>query len=223
MSKIVAATIILLTGFIASCSSLPRSSTIPITNTKHTIYFVYRKWHTSIVLDAKRLALASPKLAEDLRGEQFARIGWGDGDYFTGKSKNWSTATKALVASHHSALQLLTYGNDLSDIPAQTIVPLAISEQGLHQLIHHIDTSIGVDGQNTALRLPAHVADTGVFFQATGHYSFFNNCNTWSSQALRLAGLPIANRLTAQGVFEQAREISRIQAQTGLFDHLQKP
>lgn len=212
-------TILFLTWLMAGCTSLPKASAVPIANTKHTIYFVYRNWHTSIIVDAKQLALQSPKLAADLRGEKFARIGWGDGDYFTGKSKTWGTAATALVASHYSALQLLTYDdNFLNEIPPETIVPLAISDDGLQRLISYIDTSVAVDEKNTALKLQAHIADTGVFFQATERYSFFNNCNTWSGQALRLAGLPVAKRLTAKSVFKQAQEISRNQAQAGLFN-----
>ncbi len=201
----------------AGCSSLPKASAVPVVNTKHTIYFVYRNWHTSIIVDAKQLAMQSPKLAADLRGEKFARIGWGDGDYFTGKSKTWGTAATALVASHYSALQLLTYDEHfLNEIPPETIVPLAISDAGLKQLVRHIDNSIAVDEENVALKLQTYIADTGIFFQAVEHYSIFNNCNTWSGQALQLAGLPIANRLTAKGIFAQAQEISRIQAQAGL-------
>lgn len=207
----------------AGCSSLPKASAIPVANTKHTIYFVYRNWHTSIIVDAKQLALHSPKLTADVRGEKFARIGWGDGDYFTGKSKTWGTAATALIASHHSALQLLTYDEHfLNEIPPETLVPLAISDAGLKQLIRYIDDSIAVDEKNIALKLQAYIADTGVFFQATEQYSFFNNCNTWSGQALRLAGLPIANRLTAKGIFAQAHEISRVQVEAGLMRHAAK-
>lgn len=210
-------TILFSISLTAGCSSLPKASVIPVINTEHTIYFVYRDWHTSIIVDANQLAVQSPKLAADLRGEKFARIGWGDGDYFTGKSKSWGTAATALVASHYSALQLLTYDEHfLNEIPPETIVPLAISDSGLKQLIRYIDASIAADEKNVALKLQTYIADTGVFFQATEHYSFFNNCNTWSGQALRLAGLPVANRLTAKGIFAQAQEISRVQVQAGL-------
>ncbi len=204
---------------LGGCTTLAPQNTIPVANTQHTIYFVYRKWHTSIVLEADQLAARSPKLANALGAEKFARIGWGDGDYFTGKSKSWSTATKALFASRYSALQLLTYGNELlTEIPPETIVPLAISDQGLARLTAFINASVAVDAQNIAIGLPAKNADTGLFFQSTERYNVFNNCNTWSGKALRLAGLPIANRLTAQGIFQQAQAISRVQAYAGLFD-----
>jgi len=218
--------LILLSVFVSGCASVPRTAAIPTSNTKHIIYVVYRHWHTSVVVDAKQLALQSPLLATQVRGEDFARIGWGDGDYFTGKSKSWGSATKALVASGYSALQLLTYSRDgLKDIPEETIVPLAVTDEGLRHLITYISASIAVDNQGKPIRLPAIAVDNldiGTFFQATDHYSIFNNCNTWTAKGLQLAGLPLASRLTAQGVFEQAREISLMQAQAGLFNAMGK-
>lgn len=221
MKKILAFSLATLVCLLSSCASRQAKVSIPVSDAPHIIYLVYRHWHTSIVLDAKQLALHSPLLAEQVRGEDYARIGWGDGDYFTGKSKSWSSAGKALVASRYSALQLLTYSAaGLREIPPQTIVPLAIGDQGLQQLIKMIESSIALDKQMLPLPLHATAAEgeeVGIFFQANGRYSLFNNCNSWSAEALQRAGLPLASRLTAQGVFRQAGEISQVQAQAGLF------
>lgn len=203
---------------LSSCVSAPGKREIPTTNTQHTIYFIYRGWHTSVLMDAKTLARYAPLLANDLHNEKFARVGWGDGDYFTGKSKSWSTAAKALVASNYSAVQLLTYDYDpFDEIPADTIVPLAISDDGIRNLIAHIQNSIALDMKGVPVRLPALGNAMGTFFQATGHYSAFSNCNTWSGHALRMAGLPVSSRLTASGVFTQAKAISKVQTEAGLF------
>ncbi|MGV3590311.1 MAG: DUF2459 domain-containing protein, partial [Gammaproteobacteria bacterium] len=61
--------------------------------------------------------------------------------------------------------------------------------------------------------LRAYVDNSGVFFEASQRYGLFNNCNTWSGDALRAAGLPIrgAFNLTAKSVFEQARQIAAYQ------------
>lgn len=221
MKKILAFICVWLVCLLSSCASRPVATKVPLQDAPHIIYLVYRHWHTSIVLDAKQLARRSPLLAPYMRGEDFARIGWGDGDYFTGQSKTWGTAGKALVVSRYSALQLLTYtAQGLQEIPADTLVPLAITEQGLRDLIKTIEASIALDPQAKPIPLPATSADgqdIGVFFRATGHYSLFNNCNSWSAEALQLAGMPLASRLTAQGVFQQAGKISQVQAQAGLF------
>lgn len=203
---------------LGACASMPRTQDIPVANTRYIIYFIYRGWHTSVLIDAKTLATYSPLLAPDLRGQHYGRVGFGDGDYFTGKSKSVGSATRALFASRSSALQLLSYDYEpFSEIPADTLVPLAISDSGMRQLIDHINKSIALDDHGNPLRMPAMGGAMGDFYLANTHYSAFSNCNTWSGQALRAAGLPVADRLTASGVFEQARAISRVQAQAGLF------
>jgi len=210
--------ILLLSFLLAGCASMPPAKDIPAANTKHTIYFIYRGWHTSILLDAKLLAAQTPLLAADLKGQKYARVGWGDGDYFTGKNKSAATAAKALVASGYSAVQLLPYDYEpFSEIPAETLVPLAVTDQGLRQLVAYLGGSIAIDAQGKLVRLPAFGDAMGSFFQSKDHYSVFSNCNTWSGNALRAAGLPVANRLTAQGVFEQAKFISRWQVEQSLF------
>ena len=181
-------------------------------------YFIYKGFHTSILLDANALAAQNSQLTNDLVGQTYARIGWGDGDYFTGKSKSMSPATKDLVASGYSAVQLLPYDYEpFAEIPAQTIVPLAITDEGMRQLAIYLGVSISVDAQGRLMRLLAFGNAMGSFFQSRYHYSVFSNCNTWSGKALRSAGLPVANRLTAKGIFKQAQFISVRQAKLGLF------
>lgn len=220
MKKVLAIVVLVCTGLLSSCASKPAKATIPLSDAPHIIYLVYRNWHTSIVLDAKQLALHSPLLANYVSDQDFVRLGWGDGDYFTGKSKSWGTAGKALLASRSSALQLLTYSaKGLREIPADTIVPLAISERGLQQLIAMVEASVALD-KEVPVQVPAMAMageEIGIFFQATGHYSLFNNCNSWSVEALQLAGLPLATRISAKGVFAQAGRISHIQGNAGLF------
>lgn len=210
--------IFLISFLLAGCASMPRTQDIPAANATHTIYFIYKGFHTSILLDANALAAQNSQLTNDLAGQTYARIGWGDGDYFTGKSKSMSTATKALVASGYSAVQLLPYDYEpFAEIPAQTIVPLAITDEGMRQLAIYLGVSISVDAQGRLMRLPAFGNAMGSFFQSRYHYSVFSNCNTWSGKALRSAGLPVANRLTAKGLFKQAQFISVRQAKLGLF------
>lgn len=204
--------------FLVGCAGMPPKQNIPVSNTKHTVYFIYRGWHTSILLDAKLLAAKNPQLASELEGQTYARIGWGDGDYFTGKNKSTVAAARALIASGYSAVQLLAYDNEpFAEIPADTLVPLAITEEGMDKLVTYLGSSIALDSHGKPVYLSAYGDSMGTFFQSKDHYSVFSNCNTWSGNALRAAGLPVANRLTAGGVFEQAKFISWWQREQGLF------
>lgn len=213
----------LLIILLGGCAHAPRKEHIPLVDTPHTIYFIYENWHTSILIEAEPLLRHSEQLAQDFQAQQYIRVGWGDGDYFTGKSKTWTTATKALIASHYSALQVLAYRTDpRSRIVAETIVPLAINDQGMRALAAYIDASIAHDEQGKVIYLEPTKPNNNVFYQATAHYSVLSNCNTWSSRALKQAGLPIAStfKLTAQSVFSQAQLISSVQREQHLFDQM---
>lgn len=204
---------------LTGCTSMPAKQKIPVAETSHTIYFIYRDWHTSILLDAKTVALHSRHLQQEAQGQRYIRIGWGDGNYFTGKSKTFGAATKALIASSHSALQVITYTQPpFVSIPANTLVPIVITDKGMRELIHYLDESFALGESGQSITLQAYVADAGHFYRARGHYSVFSNCNTWSGRALQAAGLPVRSslQLTAQSVFEQASFISDYQQNLGL-------
>jgi uncharacterized protein (TIGR02117 family) len=201
-----------------ACSSLPDTKKIPTQHASQQIHFIYREWHTSILLPAEAVLAHSRFLQAEARGKQYIRVGWGDGDYFTGKNKSFGTATKALFISQYSALQVLSYGRPpFAEIPAETRVPLAITTQGLRQLIHYIDDSLVADSAQQLIPLRAYGEGVGHFYQAQGRYGLFSNCNTWSGRALQAAGLPVRSQLqlTAQSVFEQAKAISDYQLQLG--------
>ncbi len=198
---------------------MPATQKIPVTSTEHIIYFIYRDWHTSILLDAKTVALHSRYLQQEAANQNYIRIGWGDGDYFTGKSKSFGSATKALIASSHSALQVIAYMQPpFASIPVETRVPITITDKGMRKLIRYLDKSFALDEAGRVIPLQAYVTGTGNFYQASGHYSLFSNCNTWSGRALQAAKLPVRSslQLTAQSVFEQAKYISDYQQSLGL-------
>lgn len=204
---------------LAGCSSLPDKEKIPAANTSQTIYFIYREWHTSILLPANAVRAHSKVMGKEAVDQQFIRVGWGDGVYFTGKSKTFGTATKALFVSQYSALQVLTYTQlPFNEIPGATRAPLAITEKGLRRLIRYIDNSFVRDEKGQLIALPGYGEGVGHFYQAEGQYGLFSNCNTWSGRALQAAGLPVRSRLrlTAQSVFEQARAISNHQIAHGI-------
>ena len=200
---------------------MPVKQKIPVANTEHTIYFIYREWHTSILIDAKTVALHSRYLQQEAADQRYIRIGWGDSNYFTGKSKTFGSATKALIASSHSALQVIAYAQQpFASIPPETRVPIAITDIGMRKLIRYLDSAFALDKVGQVIPLQAYVTDAGHFYQASGHYSLFSNCNTWSGRALQAAKLPVRSslQLTAQSVFEQAKYISDYQQSLGLLE-----
>lgn len=217
--RLLAVLLILLT---TACATRPDVAAIPLNDTPHTIYYIYRDWHTSVMLDAatyrdlSKLPAINTSLDTEVAPAGYVRIGWGDGDYYTGKNTSVVTATRALIASPYSAIQVIGYTADpFARIPEATRVPLRITDQAMRELVTYLDASFAQGDAGNLLPLRGYVENSGVFFEASQKYGLFNTCNTWSSNALRAAGLPIrgALNLTAQSVFEQARMISAYQQQ----------
>ncbi len=209
---------LLLLACLFGCASQSGPSKVQVEDYPYRVYAIYEGWHTSLLLDAQLLRPYLPVLDEQLKGRAYVRFGWGDGDYFTGKSKSTGAAAKALFFSGYSAVQLLDYPQSpLANIPRETWVPLAISRRGLRQLARYLDDSLARDSQGQLMALPAYEQNTGYFYRAQVRYGLFSNCNTWSGHALQAAELPVKSRLhlTAQSVFKQLKQISAEQYNQG--------
>jgi len=209
-----------LTGALSACRSVPDLTSVAFAPDDPTLWLVYREWHTSLLIDGDLYRRYSkswqqhPSLQAELENALVVRVGWGDGDYFTGKSKSAGTATRALLASNYSALQFIGYEVDpLPTIPAETRTPLRVSEEAIAELVAYVDASL-LEKEGKLQPLQSYVENAGVFFQSSKSYGLFNNCNTWSGEALRTAGLPIksALKLTPRSIFEQAQAITALQS-----------
>jgi uncharacterized protein (TIGR02117 family) len=199
------------------CAGVPSRADLPVVATPHTIYVVQYGWHTALLLDGPALLARSAKLGADFRDHKYVVVGWGDGEYFVAEQPPWSKAVKALVASDYPALQV--GGRDTNPPLGATtvdVIALDITERGLQQLVAYIDRSIAADRDGKPIYLGKQQTNPDRFYQATGNYSLFNNCNSWLVDALRAAEMPISGlNLTARSVFEQAGRISKLQQEGG--------
>ncbi len=200
---------------LSGCAGLPSRAELPTQATPHTVYVVQYGWHTALLFDGPSMLARSSKLGADFRGHKYVLVGWGDGEYFVMAHPPLSKAVKALVASDFPALQLgARDSNPPLGAQASDVVALALTERGYQQLIDYIDRSIAVAPDGKPINLSQQPDNPDRFYQATGSYSLFNNCNSWVVGALRAAEIPVSGfNLTARAVFEQAQRISRLQRQ----------
>jgi len=197
------------------CASVSSHTDEPGENTPHTIHLVQYGWHTALLFDAPSMLSRSGKLRSDFHDHKYLMIGWGDGAYFVAEHPPWSKAVKALVASDYPALQVVgRETNPPFGVEARDSIPLALTERGYQKLVRYIDDSIAAGPDGKPIYLLKQEGNPDRFYQATGSYSLFNNCNSWLADALRAAELPISGfDLTARSVFEKAVRISTLQQQ----------
>jgi uncharacterized protein (TIGR02117 family) len=197
----------------AGCAGVPARADLPPGPAPHTVYVVQYGWHTALLFDGPSILARSSKLRADFHDHKYMLLGWGDGEYFVAENPPWSKAVKALVASDYPALQV--GGRDTNPplgAQARDTVPLALTERGYQQLVDYIDRSIAADAEGKPIYLGKQEGNPDRFYQATGNYSVFNNCNSWLAGALQAADMPVSGfNLTARSVFEQAERISTLQ------------
>ncbi|RZT10650.1 conserved hypothetical protein [Duganella sp. CF402] len=205
--------VLTLFSLLAGCAGAPARSDLPAGPAPHTVYVVQYGWHTALLFDGPAILARSARLRADFHDHRYMLLGWGDGAYFVAENPPWSTAVKALVASDYPALQ--AGGRDTNPplgAQARDTVALAITEHGYQQLAEYIDRSIAADADGKPIYLGKQEGSPDRFYQATGNYSVFNNCNSWVAGALQAAGVPVSGfNLTARSVFEQAEKISKLQ------------
>jgi uncharacterized protein (TIGR02117 family) len=195
------------------CAGVPSRADLPQEDTPHTIHMVQYGWHTALLFDGASMLARSKKLGDDFQDQKYLMIGWGDGEYFVTEHPPWSKAVKALVASDYPALQVV--GRDTNPpfgVAARDSIPLALTERGYQKLVEYIDGSIAAGADGKPIYLARQPGNPDRFYQATGSYGLFSNCNSWLAGALRAADMPISGfNLTASSVFEQAARISVLQ------------
>jgi uncharacterized protein DUF2459 len=95
--------------------------------------------------------------------------------------------------------------------PYADILQIPLSPRGLEELVRFIHATYKRDATGQTIPLgPGHNHRHSMFYLAEGDYSLFNTCNSWISQALQAAGLPMRTALRAGGVMSQAKHYGRM-------------
>ena len=71
------------------------------------------------------------------------------------------------------------------------VFELSLSTAGLDRLSNHLWIVFEKSGDASLRRLAAGPESGSVFYAATGTYSASYTCNTWTAEALRVAGIPV--------------------------------
>lgn len=175
------------------------------------IAIIARDWHTEIGLLTSQVTGPLATVDPTTSGARYLLVGFGDRSYFADHDAGFGTAVAALFPGP-SAVQLTTVG-ELPEDENHTIVRLHLSRDAVDRILGFVWNSLDrTDGRS--LSRVAEYGDQNVFYAGRQTYDSFYNCNTWTADALREAGLPFnpSGVLFASEVMEQARKIASAQA-----------
>lgn len=189
----------------AGCST-PRAATAPPAT---TIQVVERDWHTDVCIRTPDADATLMRLAEGYDGSHFLCIGFGDRHYLVSRERGPMTLLSALLPGEGALLLTILRDTPSAAFGAENVVTLDVDAQGIERLRAFLNRSVQIDANGKPFSLGDGPYPGGLYFGATARYNGFYTCNTWTADALREAGIPIAGPvLFAEGVMRQVRELA---------------
>jgi uncharacterized protein DUF2459 len=191
----------------AACSATkppPRADTAR--RRTRVVHLVARDWHTDVDLPADRLPARLLPLAHDFPGATHFLFGFGERAYWTQPQPGSMDAFAALVPGPGVILVTALRVAPTAAFPAGDVVALPVTEEGLARLAAFLAAELREEGE---FRRMADGPYPGSRFYATSRrYSAAYTCNTWTADALQVAGTGVS----ASGILLASQLMARARA-----------
>jgi uncharacterized protein (TIGR02117 family) len=176
---------------VAGCApDAPMSSAASGPKTK-TLYLVARGWHTDVGIPAANASGKLARLRAMFPNVETLVIGFGERAYLLDGQHGSGDMLRALIPGPGELLVTALKDTPLVAFDRNDVIVLPVSEEGLDRLIIFLNASLEASSGDT-LRPDAEGPYPGSLFFPSGlTYSGLYTCNTWTAQALRIAGLPV--------------------------------
>ncbi len=166
----------------------------PEATDNRTIYLIYSKNHTGIVVDINDAPERFAQLRAAFPDNHYLKFNWGDRNWYGGGSRNPITSTFALVVPTKTALRIVSVPNDinqfLDNIPRK-FSEINLSNEGFDKMAKYFEDSFELtrDGKIQQLKTGTYEKRRYYAYKAKGRYHLMTNSNSWVSTALGKAGV----------------------------------
>jgi len=127
----------------------------------------------------------------DTTSFKYVAIGWGDKGFYL-NTPSWSelkasTALKATIGVSGTAIHA-TYYEDM--VEGENCTKITISKEQYARLIQYLNSSFDLDSNGGYMKIETEAtkSELDAFYEATGRYSLFNTCNSWTNKGLKESG-----------------------------------
>jgi hypothetical protein len=181
------------------------------------IYIIEEGYHSGIIISREILAMHGSVLAGETAPWDWCDIGWGDRDFYTGKSDGCRGGFNALFLSSTSVVHVKCF-RSLEDYWRRGSFVLKINLTGSQTalLCRYIDRSLKtVSGKPVAVS--RNFMSGGAFYESGLRYHAFNTCNTWIAGALKDSGLDVSLFMlcTAGSLKSRIRKLGTVVYESG--------
>jgi hypothetical protein len=187
---------------------LPEAQPLSASSSTTVIYVVKRKWHVDIGFAATDLLPPLASLRADFPAAGYLLFGFGDRHYLLAQDRGFGGMLAALWPG--PGLMLVTglttttqaaFGND-------NVIEIPVTAAQARNAQAFVWQSLAAE--NGAVKpLQPGPYDASLYYAASQGYSALHTCNTWATQTLQAANLPVHSFAVALAgqIWMQARRI----------------
>ena len=199
----------ILCGF-AGCSGVnPIEPDTGSASRTELLYVISGGWHTELGLPARAISGPLAILKSEFPNARHLVFGWGARDYYMARNPGMADILRALAPGPAVMLIIPLKMPPETFFGASNTLIVHVSRDGIERLSELLWSFLAADDEAAPQRIGAGPYRESVFYASTGTYNLSHTCNTWTAEALRVAGVPIntAGVVFANQVLDQLRPI----------------
>lgn len=198
--------LLLLAAGLADCAWTPVAPYGGEAPRRETLYVIASGWHTEIGIPAAAMSGPLAALRSATPEARYFVFGWGERDYYMAPNPGLGDLLGAGFPGPSVLLVIPVPETPEAYFAGEArVFALPVSAEGLARLSQFLAGDVALDAQQRPRPLGPGPYPASRFYASTGTYSLGNTCNTWTAEALHVAGLPVSASgvVFASGVTEQ--------------------
>jgi uncharacterized protein (TIGR02117 family) len=178
----------------AAPGGAPGTSTTSTCPYGETIYVINHGMHIGLAMRWSDIVKQTPDLERHMTEGQYVEFGWGDEDFYRAPVGTLALALRALFRSRGAVLYVVSLPHEPGEYyRASEVVEIRVAPEGYRRMLEYVAKSFATDSGGNLLDMDSGPPGRSRFYRARGNYSATNTCNTWVANALKAAGVSIAD------------------------------
>jgi len=204
--KIVLWMLYVLTGCSGASSVEPYTGSASRTE---LLYVISGGWHTELGLPTEEIGGPLAALKSEFPSARYLVFGWGARDYYMARNPDMADMLPALAPGPAVMLIIPLKMPPETFFGASNALSVPVSRDGIEHLSAFLWSFLSADDEAAPHRIGAGPYPESAFYASTGTYNLSHTCNTWTAEALRVAGLPVstAGVVFANQVLDQVQPL----------------
>lgn len=207
-------TIRLLTGLVLVSASFacagPEEKNVLHQEPTLSIYVIRHAWHTGIAIAGEHLGPELGFLDDHFATANWYEIGWGDRRFYQADETTVGLTLQAAMWPTDSVLHVTALPEKPDTYFSNNrVIEIAVGQSGHERMVSAIAEYFERNQKDDAIVSGDGLYGESLFFEATGNFHVFNNCNTWTARLLKRAGVSVRTRtMTAGSVMSQLEAVA---------------